>query len=616
MTDQELEEKIRTAAVHAVPDGLEGILARCGAQEVPGAADAESGRDVAPVRAGSEAASFCGAVSFKVILDVNPSIYLEVDGGDRVLRAEALNQDSIRFLEETDLAGLSLKAAVDTIVDFMKLEGYLSETKNAILISLANDDAGQREELQRRVSSIVWDAMENNLGDTVDGISVLIQTVDETDDELASLAAEYGISLGKAAMIRRLVECDSGSSDAGKAAPLSFGELAPMTVNEIVLLAQERDIAGGAVVQYGPPDAGPRIGHDGALRAAMAYAGVKPGKVKKRKVNSDTYKGRRVYKVKLKTGSGKYKYLLDAFTGEMVRCKKDGKHKDKYKGGTDTMSGKKKKKYYNYYYGMPGPNGAPGPNGMPETNGMPDPNILPAPGGGPGPGEPESIPLPEGAIGEQAAREAALAHAGIPDSQTLYVNCSPQIGHNGSPDHYDVKFVANGMKYKYAIGLFDGAVLGRAVKDKANKGKYVYEGNYHEHYAPAGPGMVPPPQPCGAPPQGVPPCPPPQGTPPCPPPQGTPPCPPQGMPPCPPPQGMPPCPPPAGGMISEQQALAIAMQKSGLAPANVIRWKLKMRDKHGSLLYRFKLKVPGYEYEVDVDAYTGNVTKFHREIDR
>ncbi len=72
---------------------------------------------------------------------------------------------------------------------------------------------------------------------------------------------------------------------------------------------------------------------------------------------------------------------------------------------------------------------------------------------------------------------------------------------------------------------------------------------------------------------------------------------------------------PAGDMIDEQQALAIAMQKAGLTPEKMIRWKLKMREKHGCLVYRFKLKVPGYEYEVDVDAYTGNVTKFHKEED-
>ncbi len=593
MTDKEIEARIRLAAEHAAPDDLDRILARCTEQNQKSAADM-------PHLSGRGAPVF-----FRVILDVNPSVYLDVDDGERVLACMARNEEAAKCLEETDLTGLPLAEAVDAIVSRMTREGYLSETQNSILVSVQSGDAGAQEALQRKVSGLVEEAMEDSMRVSGEGIFILSQVVDEDDAELAELAGEYGISTGKAALIRKM----TGENQ-------TFADLAPLTVNDIALLAQERNWRDKTVTQIGHASDRAYIGHDGALLAAMEYSGVKAGKVKKRKVKLDTDKDRLAYKVSIKAKHGKYKYLLDARTGAVLACKEKNKHGKKYKykykgkkysyktkgkkykGRSYDMSGKKKKNYY--YYGTPGQPGAPG-----------------TAAGAPGAAPAAPIQVPEGAIGEEAARQAALAHAGVPAAQTQYVNCTPQIGHG--PDHYDVKFVANGLKYKYAIGLYDGAVYGRAVKDKAHKGKYVYEGNYHEHFAPMGPGMTAPPAyaqstppvygqaSCAAPEAAAEPAPEGEDAP-CPPPT-------QQAATDPTPQAAPNPTPGNGGMISEQEALAIAMDKAGLVPENLIRWKLKLRDKHGSLLYRYKLKVPGYEYEVDVDAYTGNVTKFHRELD-
>ncbi len=218
-------------------------------------------------------------------------------------------------------------------------------------------------------------------------------------------------------------------------------------------------------------------------------------------------------------------------------------------------------------------------------------------------GNPTTVTIPENAIGEAAAKAAALAHAGVTEQQVKYVTCDPQIGHG--PDHYDVKFVTGGMKYKYAVDLYDGSIQGRAVKNKAEKGSYVYEGDYHEHHATVPPqatatasGAAEPQQAAPTAPQAASrasaPAAAPQGTPETP--QDT-------------------TSAPSSGTIDEQQALAIALQQAGLTQNDLIRYRVKLRDKHGSLLYRFKLKIEGYECEVDVNARTGAVTKFHREID-
>ncbi len=191
--------------------------------------------------------------------------------------------------------------------------------------------------------------------------------------------------------------------------------------------------------------------------------------------------------------------------------------------------------------------------------------------------------MPEGAISEQQAVEAALSHAGLKESDTLYINCHPEIDH-GYVEHYDVKFVADGMKYKYAIDIYTGKVLGRAVKNKRMKSGYVYEGNYHEHTAPVE--TVPEKTPDEENPKGETPA--------------------EGENPA--AQNL------TGEMLEEEDALAIALKKANLQEKDLIRWRVKLRTKHGRTVYRFKLKIYGHVYKVDVDAFSGSVTKVHEKI--
>ncbi len=571
MTDRELENMIKAAAWKAVPDRLDKILSLCTPERQNVRADI-------PV--------YLSGFS-RIILDVNPSISLEVDDEEKVIAVNALNADAERILSGLALQGEPLLNAVDAIVEAMVKEGYLNEISNSILVSVQNADEQRQGELQRQVSRMVEDVMNENLGGTEEGASVISQTL-SGDEELAELAGEYGISEGKAALIQKVINSDrqSRSERSSKGEPLTFGDLAAMSVNDIALLAEEENMYDNTVTRVGRPSEAAYIGHRQALQTALSYAGVSMSQVYKHKVKLSCRKGLMVYKVRLTTSHGKYKYFLDARTGNMVRCKKHGKGKRKY-------GYRRYNKYYRYNYNnqyMGGRTYNMGKNYNYNYNAY------------------ENVPMPEGVISEEQAKQAALNHAGVTENECLYVYCHPEVDH-GRVEHYDVKFVANGQKYKYAIGLYDGAVLGRGVKDKGMKTGYVYEGNYHEHMAPPmgpGAGAPIPPQPA-------------QGGP-APMPQG---------PSChdgvcdipqPAPGPAPQTPPPVmsdygGNMISEDQALNIALAHAGLTMNDIYRWRVKLLTKHGRVIYRTKLKVMGYEYEIDVDAYTGDITKAHKEVD-
>ncbi len=573
MTEKETEEKIRRAFSHAAPDELDRILAEC-----------------TPYNNGvsRSAAVILPAGFARIILDVNPSISLQVDEEETIVQAEALNEDGEKILAGLHLDGKPLSSAMGALVDALVKAGYVSEVQNSVLVSVADGDAEKETLLQKKVSQIIADAVREDLAGTGAGASVIAQPLQEDNEEAARLAEAYGISPGKAALILRMINKEGASMEEQsetqqKDTRQQFEDLAGASVNDIALLADEKPIKDEAVTRIGKASEAAYIGHKGALEAALTYAGLTMRQVKKQKVKIGRRKGRMIYKVKIKACGRKYKYELDGRTGQMVRCKKNGKKKIRHK------------KYYKKLWKKQTRTYTGGKMIMAATNN--DPYNANA-----------QVPVPEGAISEQAAKEAALNHAGVKESDTQYVYVHPEVDH-GRVEHYDVKFTAGGMKYKYAIGLYDGAVLGRAVKDKVHKGKYVYEGNYHEHVGPAmgtmgkvsqtapvsdGAAQEAPEEAAGQAPEK----------------EAAPAAAPAAA------------PKPAaaqdtgtGDMLSEGDALDIALDHAGLSLENLIRWKIKLRTKHGRTVYRIKLKVPGYEYEIDVDAYSQSVTKAHKEVD-
>ena len=123
-----------------------------------------------------------------------------------------------------DLTGTDLDVAVNALIGSMLQNGYLSELQNAILVSVENQDAARSAQLQQQLTDTINSVFQ---GGHLEG-AVLTQTVTETAD-LNDLARQYGISVGKAALIQDVTAQD---------ATLTFASLAPLSVNEIALIAE------------------------------------------------------------------------------------------------------------------------------------------------------------------------------------------------------------------------------------------------------------------------------------------------------------------------------------------------------------------------------------------
>lgn len=406
MDESMMEQRLRTAVEHAAPDNLERILASCTEKKgtvIPMTPPKKKRRWI-PAAMAAALVIVCGlsfatlrwrsdhAVDSIVTLDVNPSISLDVNARERVLSVTPLNDDATVILGDMDLTGTDLTVAVNALIGSMVQNGYLDELQNSILVTVENDDASRSAQLQQQISSTISGTFQ---ADHLDG-AVLTQSV-TADAQLAALAEQYGISAGKAALIQEVVAQDS---------TLTFASLAPLSVNEIALIAQSRNLTTSSVTQTGSASDKAYITADEARAAAYAHAGVSASDVAWCETEFDSEDGVMVYELEFTVGGVEYEYDIDARTGTVVKYSREGGWSGSgSSGGSTTASG---------------------------TD-----------------------------IGTDQAAQAALADAGLTASQVT--GLQTRQDRDDGQLRYEVEFRAGGVEYDYEVSA-DGTIL-KAERD-------------------------------------------------------------------------------------------------------------------------------------------------------
>lgn len=426
MDEQQIEQRIRTAMDHAAPDCLDQILASCTNAErnaVLSFPVKRKKRRWAPLAAAAALTVLCCGAGFLrwmglntvdsvVTLDVNPSLAMEVSAREKVLDVTALNDDALTILDGMDLRGTDLDVAVNAIIGSMLRTGYLSDVQNAILVSVENQDAARSAQLQQEIT----DAISAVFSDDALEPAVLSQSV-TGDEALAALAEEYGISLGKAALIQEVTAQDP---------TLRLSDLAPLSVNEIALIAQSRQLQSQSVTQTGAASDKSCIGQDAALSIALDHAGLTSSQIYELDVKLDSEDGIMVYEIEFESSAGEYEYDIHAHTGQIV----------KYKVPRPKAE-------------TPGTTSAQGTASSGQSSGGSQ--------GGSGGKSPSSGAQGSADIGQDAALSAALRHAGVSASQLTEQEISRD--RDDGILVYEVKFETAQGSYEYEIRAADGAVL-------------------------------------------------------------------------------------------------------------------------------------------------------------
>ena len=592
MTDHELEQRIRAAVEHATPDRLDEILSSCGQQNIvtntpvcrartdgqtEGAIIYMSERKNQNSRFGgvkksltaiaAAAAMFvlcfggyslsqknaAPVVDSVVMLDVNPSLSLSVDAEEKVLSAEALNEDAEKVLGSMELKDTSLEVAVNAIIGSMLQKGYLGDLQNAILVSVENDDATRGEALQKKVAEAIANAAQNGSLDA----AVLSQLISSNDAALAELAKQYDISLGKAALIHEVI---------AQVPTLTFEDLAPMAINEIALIAASKNVSSESVAQSGAASNKAYIAQEQALNVVYNHAGVAAEDLVKLEMEFDSKGGTMIYEVEFETTTKKGEYEINATTGAIL--KSEVKHHNSsadtsgYIGANaardaalahagvaagdvleieieldsddhvmtykvEFLTGSRE-----YEYRI---NATTGAVVTYETKGRKN-AVNQSSGSGTSTGSTY--------IGEPAAKESALTHAGVAESSTTDVECYLEY-EDGKPVFYCVEFKVSKAKYEYEIDLYSGAVLNYAVEsyDSSSSEKDSAEASASTSY------------------------------------------------------------------IGESAALAAALKHAGVAETSLTEKHVELDRDGNTMIYQVEFETRGQEYEYEIDAASGTVLK-------
>lgn len=450
MTDQELEQKLRTALEHAAPDDFQGVLARISpktqTEQTPipfEAAARKKKRRWAPLAAAACLALVVAAggggwylqnntVASVVSLDVNPSVTLNVNSKEKVLSAVPVNEDGGDILAGMDLTGVQLDVAMNAIVGALLTQGYVDELANSILITVEDDDAGRGARLQQELT----DQADAILANTSVNGAILSQTI-QNSQQLQELSDTYGITTGKAALIQTIV--DNGNS------LHTFEELVGLSINDLNLLYTSLITApaepstgggtsGGSTPGSGTAETAPAIqssgqasdsayiGVEAAKSAAFAHAGLDAAQVTMGEVDFDYEDGRMVYELEFYADGAEYEYDIDASTGAVVKFSQEG-------GRTQTSSS----------VGSGGASGS-APSGS---------------GGGTAQTGAGGSSSPD--IGSEAALAAALSHAGVSQDQVYDLEVKRE--YDDGRLEYEIEFKTGGWEYEYTISAADGTIL-------------------------------------------------------------------------------------------------------------------------------------------------------------
>lgn len=166
-----------------------------------------------------------GDINATICLDVNPSVEIAVDKSETVVDVTADNKDGESIINGKDFKGDSLSDTVETLVNRMVDEDYISNLKNSVLVSVASENGEFGKQLEKKMSDSIFELLGSK---NIEG-AVLSQTITQADDELVSLAKMYNISIGKALMIMDIMEAEPH---------YTFESLASLSVNDLCLTRQ------------------------------------------------------------------------------------------------------------------------------------------------------------------------------------------------------------------------------------------------------------------------------------------------------------------------------------------------------------------------------------------
>ena len=315
MSNRELEGKIKSAVEKTTPDVWESVVRDIGygkGDTVTMSDNKRKSKLIGFVSGIAAALVLIGAGIFGIInynradekivstvaIEVNPEITLSLNTYNVVLKAEADNEDGKKIIGKTNLEGLQLDLALDSVVASMAKEGYLNDKSNTMLLSVKNDEAAAKE--KALYFEVMDDAKASMKKAKIDGCAVVQRLSLSNEKEVQALAERHNISRGKADFIYLFYKSVKATED----------ELAKLSVNDLNLIFEsdynhEKYKDSGDITYSGKSSDKKYIGMDKLKEIVFKNANAEEKYVRHFDADFDVEDGVMVYEVDFVFGSSR-----------------------------------------------------------------------------------------------------------------------------------------------------------------------------------------------------------------------------------------------------------------------------------------------------------------------
>ena len=254
---------------------------------------------------GAMLAKTFAADDYRILIDINPSIEISVDG-DSVKAVDGLNEDGSNIIADLNLKGGAtldvLKSVISEVVD----KGYISEKANSVLVSIEGADEKKSESIKKEIANTVSEALSEK---SLDG-AIIVQVLRSEEEALDPELETYGVSAGKAQLIYQILEQNKTHT---------FEELAQMSIHELNLLRVSYYVDMENSYESGTPVEVAYIGAQSAKEIALTDAQVDANECN---AKFECRNSALIYCVEFETEANKYRYSINAVTGEILSAEK------------------------------------------------------------------------------------------------------------------------------------------------------------------------------------------------------------------------------------------------------------------------------------------------------
>jgi len=348
--------------------------------------------------------SICGHAGEAERTDAAPvhSIELIVDENGKVAEVIAAGERGRRILGDMQLEGSAADAAMNALIGSMLKYQDEQNLSAAVLVSAQSGDMQSSALLQRQYDSLVTQAITALCGDLIaqpdaENAALAHAGIDRQDAILheVHLDREKGVLVWEVEFISGGTEYEYElSADSGA---ILKRETEPAGKDAQAWASSVQDPSAGFSAQESA-----YIGEAAAQKAAVGHAGVAKDSLSYIKIRLDEDDGHMNYEIKFASGGYAFEYEIDALTGEVTQFEKERTGSaPKSGGGQESASAAK--------------------------------------------------------IGTDAAKNAALGHAGVSASDVRGFKC--ELDRENGREVYEIEFRAGGYEYEYEIDAQTGSVL-------------------------------------------------------------------------------------------------------------------------------------------------------------